>query len=139
MRDILLREHSRSTGESLAATRAAAAVERDTPPIHASDNDDEVDGEMDDHDEMLDAFQAGEDARRSAMGALGARAVAGLHGPRDEAASTLEAARGSAREALGSLYARLRGPRNIEEARAMDSAIEAPRRHERGRGSDELF
>ena len=61
---------------------------------------------------MLEAFQAEEDARRAAMGALGAEAVAGLHGPWDEAASTLEAARG----ALGGLYARLRGPRTLAAA-----------------------
>ena len=39
LRDIILREHAGSTGESLGATRAAAAVDGDTPPIHASDND----------------------------------------------------------------------------------------------------
>ena len=84
---------------------------------------------------MLDAFQAREDDRRAAMGELGAQAVEGLHGPRDAAASALEAARGT----LGGIYARLRGPRTLEEARTMDSAIEehAPRRHARGRGSDE--
>ena len=90
---------------------------------------------MSDHDEMLDAFQEREDSRHAAMGELGAQAVEGLHGPRDEAASALEAARG----ALDGLYARFRGPRTLEEARTMDSAIEehAPRHHARGRGSDE--
>jgi hypothetical protein len=94
-----------------------------------------VAGEMDDHDDMIDAHRAREDDRRATMGALGGEAVAGLHGPRDAAASALEAARGT----LGGLYARLRGPRTVEEARAMDSAIEeqAPRRHARGRGSEE--
>ena len=137
LRDILLREHSRSTGESLASSRASASVGRGTPPIHASDTDEGVAVEMDDHDEMLDAFQAREDSRRAAMGALGDEAVGSLHGPRDAAASALEAARG----ALGGIYSRLRGPRTLEEARAMDSAIEeqAPRHHARGRGSDELF
>ena len=62
------------------------------------------------------------DARR--WGNYGAQAVEGLHDPRDEAASALEAASG----ALGGLYARLRGPA-IEE--------HAPRHHARGRGSDE--
>ena len=135
LRDILLRENARSTGESLASSRASASVGRYTPPIHASDVDEGVEGEMDDHDEMLDAHRAMQDGRRAAMGALGAEAVAGLHGPRDEAANALEAARG----ALGGLYARLRGPRTLEEARTMDSAIEehAPRHHARGRGSDE--
>ena len=71
---------------------------------------------MDDHDEMLDAHRAMQDDRRAAMGALGAEAVGCLHGPRDAAASALEAARGT----LGGLYARL-----------------APRTHARGRGSDE--
>ena len=91
---------------------------------------------MSDHDEMLDAHRAMRDDRRAAMGALGAEAMGSLHGPRDAAASALEATRGT----LGGLYARLRGPRTLEEARAMDSAIEeqAPRRHARGRGSDEL-
>ena len=135
LRDILIRENARNTGESIASSRASASVGRYTPPIHPSDVDERVEGEMDDHDEMLDAFQAREDSRRAAMGELGAQAVEGLHGPRDEAASALEAARG----ALGGLYARLRGPRTLEEARTMDSAIEehAPRHHARGRGSDE--
>ena len=78
LRDIILREHSKSTGESLASSRASASVGRGSPSIRASDVDDAVAGEMDtdDHDEMLEAFQAGEDARRAAMGALGAQAVA---------------------------------------------------------------
>ena len=76
-----------------------------------------------------------EKTRRAAMGALGAEAVGSLHGPRDAAASALEAARGT----LGELYARFRGPRTLEESRAMDSTMEeqAPRHHARGRGSDE--
>jgi len=135
LRDIILREHAGSTGESLASSRASASVGRYTPPIHASDVDDGVAAEMDDHDEMLDAHRAMQDGRRAAMGEFGAQAVEGLHGPRDEAASALEAARGT----LGGIYARLRGPRTLEEARTMDSAIEehAPRHHARGRGSDE--
>ena len=138
LRDILLRENSRNTGESLASSRASASVGRGTPPIHASDSDSGVEGEMSDHDKMLGAFQAREDSRHAAMGALGGEAVAGLHGPRDAAASALEAARGVARGAF-ERFSRLRGPTSLEEARAMDSAIEeqAPRRHARGRGSDE--
>ena len=116
LREILLREHSRNTGESLASSRASASVGRGTPPIHASDTDEGVAGEMDDHDEMLDAHRAMQDSRRVAMGELGAQAVEGLHGPRDAAASALAAARGT----LGGLYERL-----------------APRTHARGRGSDE--
>ena len=116
LRDILLKEHSRSTGESLASSRASASVGRYTPPIHASDTDEAVAGEMDDHDEMLDAHRALQDDRRAAMGNLGAQAVEGLHGPRDAAASALAAARGT----LTGLYDRL-----------------APRTHARGRGSDE--
>ena len=135
LRDIILREHSGSTGGSLASSRASASVGRYTPPIHANDVDEGIAGEMSDHDDMLDAHRAMQDSRRAAMGELGAQAVEGLHGPRDEAARALEAARG----ALGGLYARLRGPRTLEEARTMDSAIEehAPRHHARGRGSDE--
>ena len=96
-----------------------------------------VAGEMSDHDEMLDARRATHDDRRAAMGTLGAEAVGSLHGPRDAAASALEAARGT----LGELYARFRAPRTLEEARTMDSAIEeqAPRRHARGRGSGDLY
>ena len=134
LRDILIKENARNTGESIASSRASASVGRSTPPINASDTDEAVAGEVSDHDEMLDAFQAREDSRRAAMGELGARAVEGLHGPRDAAASALAAARGT----LGQLYARLR-PNTLEEARARDSAIEehAPRHHARGRGSDE--
>ena len=83
---------------------------------------------------MLDAFQAGEVTRRATMGALGARAMEGLHGHRDEAASTLEAARNAARGAISGIYDRLRGPRTLDDAEAMDSKIEAPRRPERGKG-----
>jgi hypothetical protein len=135
LRDILLRENSRSTGESPASSRATASVGRDTPPIHASDTDGEVAGEMSDHAEMLGAHHAREDSRRAAMGELGAQAVDGLHGPRDAAAVALAAARGT----LGGLYERLRGPATLEEARARDSAIEGrtPRHHARGRGSNE--
>ena len=88
---------------------------------------------MDEHDEMLDAHRAREDSRRAAMGELGAQVVEGLHGPRDAAASALAAARG----AFGAVYERVRGPRTLEEAREMNSAIEAPRHHARGRGSNE--
>ena len=98
-----------------------------------------VAGEVSDHDEMLDAHHAREDERRVAMGALGGEAMGSLHGPRDAAASVLEAARCAARGALGGLYERLRGPATPEEARARDSAIEGrtPRHHARGRGSNE--
>ena len=143
LRDILIRENSRSTGESLASSRASASVGRGTPPLHpTSDTDEGVEGEMDDHDEMIAAFRAREDSRRTAMGGLGDEAVGSLHGPRDAAASALEAARGVARGATRGafeLYSRMRGPATLEEARAMDSAIEeqAPRRHARGRGSHE--
>ena len=116
LREILIRENARNTGESLASSRASASVGRSTPPIDASDTDEAVAGEMSDHDDMLGAFQAREDSRRSAMGELGAQAVEGLHGPRDAAASALAAARGT----LGGLYERL-----------------APRTHARGRGSNE--
>ena len=136
LREILIRENWRSTGESLASSRASASVGRGTPPLHpASDTDEGVAGEMDDHDEMIAAFRAREDSRRAAMGGLGDEAVGSLHGPRDAAASALEAARG----ALGGLYERLRGPRTIDEAIAMNSTTEAsPRRHhERGRGSND--
>jgi hypothetical protein len=75
LRDILLRENSRSTGESLASSRASASVGRDTPPINASDVDEGVEAEMDEHNEMLDAHRAREDSRRAAMGALGGEAV----------------------------------------------------------------
>ena len=142
LRDILLRENSRNTGESLASSRASASVGRGTPPIHASDSDSGVEGEMSDHDEMLGAFQAREDSRHAAMGALGGEAVGSLHGPRDAAASALEAARGVARGATRGafeLYSRMRGPTTLDDARAIDSALEvqAPRRHARGRGSDD--
>ena len=71
LRDILLREHSRSTGGSLASSRASASVGRGTPPINASDTDEGVKGEMEDHDDMIGAFQAREDSRRAAMGGVG--------------------------------------------------------------------
>ena len=130
LRDRTLREHSGSTGESLASSRASASVGRDTPPIHASDTDEGVAAEMDEHNEMIGAHHAREDSRRAAMGELGAQAVEGLHGPRDATAVALAAARG----ALGGLYSRMMG-----EAGAADPPVEGrPRRHhERGRGSDE--
>jgi len=90
---------------------------------------------MQDHNDMIDAYRAREDSRHEAMGALGAEAVGSLHGPRDAAASVLEAARGVARGAF-ERFSRMRGP---PEAGAADSPIEGrtPRRHTRGRGSDE--
>ena len=93
---------------------------------------------MSDHDDMLAAFRAREDDRREAMGALGSEAVGSLHGPRDAAASALEAARGVARGAF-ERFSRMRGPTTVAEARAADSPIEGrtPRHHARGRGSNE--
>jgi hypothetical protein len=138
LREILIRENSRSTGESLASSRASTSVGRDTPPLHPSDVDERVASEMSDHDDMLAAFRAREDDRRAAMGALGGEAVGSLHGPRDAAASALAAARGT----LGGLYDRFRGPRTVDEAIAMQSAIEEQtprRRHERGRGPTTKF
>ena len=85
---------------------------------------------MRDHGEMLDAHRAMQDDRRAAMGAFGAQALEGLHGDRDEASRV-----------LGKIYRRqghLEVPRTVKEARRMEVAIEAPRGHERGRGSDEL-
>jgi hypothetical protein len=130
LRDILLREQSRSTGASLASSRATASVGRGTPPIHASAVDERVEAEMDEPDEMLDAHRAVQDDRRAAMRELGAQAVEGLHGPRDAAAVALAAARGT----LGGLYSRMMG-----EAGAADPPIEGrtPRHHARGRGSNE--
>ena len=136
LREILIRENSRSTGESLAASRASASVGRDTPPLHpASDSDEGVAGEMQDHNDMIAAYRAREDSRHAAMGGLGDEAVGSLHGPRDAAASALEAARG----ALGGLYERFRGPRTADEAGAADPPIEGRRHHERVGGPTTRF